>query len=313
MRILTSGNIECEKTCVALGNFDGVHIGHKAIIESAVKYAALNSMKSCVYTFSSHTSCILGNEKKLLTNTDERQRLIENLGSDYLYADDFSAIRNYSPKEFCKKILIEKLHTAYVFCGYNYRFGNRGMGDIDVLRREMNCFGTDVSVIPFVSYNGETVSSTRIRNSISSGNMAEAVAMLGHGYVLTGNVEHGKKLGRKLGFPTLNIPISNCKVIPKYGVYVSKCELNGKIYNSISNVGIRPTTDSDLTTNNVVNCETFLFDFSENAYGKNISVSLYEMLRSECKFNSVEELRQQIQNDIITAKEIFNNDNRSFL
>lgn len=313
MKILTSGNIDIKKLCVALGNFDGVHIGHKAIIESAVKYAALNNMKSCVYTFSSHTSYTLGNKKRLLTNLDERQRLIDNLGIDYLYMDDFSAIRNYSPKEFCQKILIEKLHTACVFCGYNYRFGNMGIGDIDVLRCEMNCFGTDVSVIPFVSYNEAIVSSTRIRNSISSGNMVEAVAMLGHGYVMTGKVEHGKKLGRKLGFPTLNIPISNYKVIPKYGVYVSKCEIDGKIYNSISNVGIRPTTDSDLITNNVVNCETFLFDFSENAYGKNISVSLYKMLRPERKFNSPEELRKQIENDIITAKELFNNENRSLL
>lgn len=304
--IYHSINCSPKKTCVALGNFDGVHLGHRQIIKSAVNYARDNHIKACIYTFEEHPSRILGQNKPILTNNREKSEIICSLGCDMILFDDFSLVRNMSPAEFCKKILHDKLNASCVFCGENYRFGYRGEGNISILKSELESLNIKLVVVPYVySKDGLLISSTEIRKLICNGDVLSASQMMGEYYQLSGTVMHGKQLGRRLGFPTLNIPFPQNKVIPKHGVYLSKCVLDGKIYKSISNIGLRPTTDSCTSCGTVTNCETFLMDYSGDAYGKNIKVYLLDMLRPEMKFETVEQLKEQIMKDVAFADSIF--------
>ncbi len=307
MTIITdSRNIKEKNTCVALGNFDGVHCGHRRIISAAAKKAKEKGLLSCVYTFSTHTSEILGHRKPLLTDVDERNELISSAGCDIAYLDIFESVRNISPKEFCKNILKDKLNASYVFCGDDYRFGYCGEGDAALLKEELAKLDIKIEVIPYVfTENNEIVSSTMIRESISNGNMKEACKLLAGPYRISGIVMHGKQLGRKLGFPTLNIPIPANKVIPKFGVYVATCLLDGVWYEGISNIGTRPTTDSNSATKNIINCETYLYNYNGDAYGKKITVMFWDMLRNEMKFESIDELKSQIKKDTEQAEKCF--------
>ncbi len=305
--ILDSTKIQSNKTCIALGNFDGVHSGHRSIISAAVNRAKYYNKLSCVYTFQDHTSELLGIEKKLLTDTEEKNRIFDTLGCDIAYLDDFESVRHMSPHEFCKNVLKERLNAEFVFCGENYRFGYLGKGDTSVLNHELFALGINLEVIPFVyTLENKIVSSTIIRNLISNGNVKEAHKLMTIPYRISGVVMHGKQLGRKLGFPTLNITIPYYKVIPKFGVYVSACLLDGIWYKGISNIGIRPTTDFNTNAKDIVNCETFLFDYSGDAYNKRITVLFFDMLRPEMKFDSVDKLKKQIKTDTLEAKSLFN-------
>ncbi len=292
-----------KKNCIALGNFDGVHIGHQSIIGSTVVYALNNKYNSCVYTFDVPPSHVLGTPKPLLCDNREKCRIFEELGCDIAYFENFSAVRSYTPADFCKKIIAEKLNAAEVFCGENYRFGKNGEGTVTELSSELSKFGISVQVLPYKYYCEKIISSTEIRNALIGGKADKAAEMLGRPYSISGTVLHGKQLGRKLGFPTLNIEIPVGMTEPLYGVYFSTCELSGKTYRSISNIGMRPTTDD--ITHSKVNCETFLFDFDGDAYGCEIKVNLYKMHRCEMKFSSVSELKTQVNKDIASASEFF--------
>ena len=304
--ILDSKDFCKDHTCVALGNFDGVHRGHKAIISKAVECALAEGLTSCVYTFRTHTSNILGRPKMLLTDTDEKNELISKLNCDLIYLDDFETVRYMLPADFCQKILYDKLKARYVFCGEDYRFGYNGEGDVSLLEAELSKLDIKLEVIPFLhTDNSEVISSTMIREYISDGNVDSACKLLGSPYRISGIVMHGKQLGRKLGFPTLNIPIPADKIIPKFGVYVSTCLLDGTWYEGISNIGIRPTTDSQTNTKDIINCETYLFDYNGDAYGKKIIVKFWKMIRPEMKFSTIEELKERISIDRNTAIKCF--------
>ncbi len=305
MQILNSENTPFfnKKNCIALGNFDGIHTGHRSIIKSAIDYALNNGFCSCVYTFSTPPSHILGTPKTILTDNDEKCRIFGNLGCDWVYFENFSDVLNMTPAQFCKRIIAEKLNATAVFCGENYRFGKCGTGTIAELTNELSKLGISVFVMPYEYFDGEIISSTEIRRALTDGECEKAVRMLGHPYSISGTVLHGKQLGRRLGFPTLNITIPSHKTVPKYGVYFSTCELFGKTYRAVSNIGIRPTTDDVKTSS--VNCETFLFDFDSNVYGQSINVNLYKMKRSEKAFSSVSALKNQVDTDISDAAEFF--------
>lgn len=305
MQILNSESIPVfnKKNCIALGNFDGVHTGHRSIIKSTVDYALKNGLCSCVYTFSTHTSEILGAPKTMLSEKDEKCRIFSHLGCDYTYFEDFTKVMKLSPEQFCKSIIAEKLSAAAVFCGENYRFGKDGAGNTETLKAELSKYGISVIVVPYEYYNGEIISSTAIRKALTDGECSKAVEMLGHPYCFSGTVLHGKQLGRRLGFPTLNIAIPGGMTVPKYGVYFSTCELSGKVYRAVSNIGIRPTTD-DIRIS-TVNCETFLFDFDSDVYGQSIKVNLCTMKRGEKTFSSVNELKCQVDRDIADAAKFF--------
>ncbi len=290
-----------EKYCIALGNFDGVHIGHREIISKAVEYSRKTSTKSIVYTFATHSSVFLGNPKKCLTDNPKKADLIEKIGADAVLFDDFLTVKDMSCEEFCRKIIFEKLHGTAVFCGENYRFGKEGSGGTAELIIELKKYNIKTFVMPFKKLKNDVVSSTKIREMLLSGSYSTAVELLGYNYTFSGKVLHGRKLGRRLGFPTLNIEIKNDTAPVALGVYCTISMLGGKRYFGLSNIGTKPTVTND----HRVFCETYLFDFHDDAYDKTISVELIEFLRPEKKFTDINSLTKQVKSDVTSAIEFF--------
>ena len=306
INITTSNVITEYETCVALGNFDGVHIGHRKILNAVIEYSVANNLKSCVYTFSTHPCESLGINKTILTDNTEKFNLLEDIGIEIMYAEDFTKVRNISPRDFCYNILKEKLNAKCVFCGENYSFGYQGAGNTEILQKLLDEIGIKLFIVPYAyTENGTIVSSTIIRNLITNGNVAEASVLMDSYYTVSGKVLHGKKLGRKIGFPTLNIAIPQNKTIPMHGVYISACLLDGKMYKGITNIGIRPTTDTGTKFESIVNCETYLYDYNNEAYDKKISVFFFDMIRKEMKFESIDALKTRISEDKSIADKFF--------
>lgn len=287
-------------TCTALGNFDGVHMGHQTLIRSAVEKAKEKGLASAVYTFSTHPKSLIPGAKavKNIVYQDEKEALIEALGVDFLVNIPFTKeIMTMSPEVFVKFFLTDKLNVREVFCGFNYRFGFKGEGDTKVLRRLGAKYGYHVNEVKAVSLDGDVVSSTLIRNMIMAGEMEECSRYLGRNYDIGGEVVVGNKLGRTIGFPTSNIMIDESMVTPPNGVYTTYCIYNGVKYPSITNVGIKPTIGSFQK-----NMETHIFNFDKELYGKTIKVEFVKKTRDEVKFRSVEELSAQIEKDCNAAK-----------
>lgn len=270
---------------VILGNFDGVHIGHQNLIKEAIKYANSHNLESVVYTFST-----LPSNKKYLMTVDEKISAIKDLGVDRVYVEDFFDVKNYTPQEFVKEILKGKLNAIKVFCGYNYTFGNNKSGNVNLLSELIN-----TTVINEIKVDGIRTSSSTIREYIENGNLELANKLLGKPFQICGEVIHGKKLGRVLGFPTANIRPNALKINIPLGVYGVKLKIEGydKIYTAIMNIGRTPT----ITNNNQVISETNILDFNEDIYGKKITVYLYKMIREEKKFENIEKLKEQMTKD----------------
>jgi riboflavin kinase/FMN adenylyltransferase len=233
---------------------------------------------------------------------EEKLRLFAQCGVEYAFLADFPSIRQLSPEQFVQKILIEKCHCISAVCGYNYRFGAFGKGDPTLLGKLLK---STVITQGEVRDDDGTVSSTRIRKLISTGDMENVARLLTHPYTLTSPVLHGKGLGKTWGIPTINQEFPQRKQIPAKGVYVTTCTIGGATYESISNVGTRPTVEQD----SKVNCETYLLNFSGDLYGSTITTSFLKFLRSEEKFDSETALTQQIQSDIAQAQEYFQKNN----
>ena len=273
------------KRVVILGNFDGVHIGHQNLIKEAIKYANSHNLESVVYTFST-----LPSNKKYIMTVDEKISAIKDLGVDRVYVEDFFDVKNYTPQEFVKEILKGKLNAIKVFCGYNYTFGNNKSGNVNLLSELI-----DTTVINEIKVDGIRTSSSTIREYIENGNLELANKLLGKPFQICGEVIHGKKLGRVLGFPTANIRPNALKINIPLGVYGVKLKIEGydKIYTAIMNIGRTPT----ITNNNQVISETNILDFNEDIYGKKITVYLYKMIREEKKFENIEKLKEQMTKD----------------
>lgn len=287
-----------QELCAALGDFDGVHLGHIAVINTAVKYC--DTLTPAVYTFSQNCK-----NAKVITDNWQKENVILSLGIKKVIFDDFDTIKNYSPLQFVKEILIDKYNIKTVVCGKDFRFGKNASGDAFVLKKLCDEHGISLITVDSVNVNGNKISSTDIRNSIESGDMESAAKMLGRHYSVNGTVAHGKGLGRTKKTPTVNIGFKDNIVIPSFGVYITKTRVDGIEYNSISNVGIRPSVENTDTPN----IETNIFDFDSDIYGKNISINFIKMLRSEIKFGSSDELFKQIKKDILKAKEFFSEEN----
>ncbi|MBO7245810.1 MAG: bifunctional riboflavin kinase/FAD synthetase [Clostridia bacterium] len=282
------------KTAVALGFFDGVHVGHKAVIENAVKYSRENNIPAVVWTF-------LNSPKKAslsITDNDERKALFEALGVDILIAFPFSEdVKGLTKDKFVNTVLKENLNAQKVFCGFNYSFGAGGKGTPEELKQLCEKQDISVEISKEISVDGETVSSTRIREYIENGFPEKASRLLGRPYSISGTVTTGKKLGRTLGFPTANVHIPENKVFPKDGVYLTVTSFEGKSLYGITNIGTNPTVDEKIRR-----AENFIFDFGEDIYGKEIEIEFLRFIRGERKFDSVELLAAQVKKDIETAK-----------
>ena len=295
------------KTAVALGNFDGLHIGHRAIMQGAIDAAAQRGLKSLCFTFSNHPfNFILQRSDddpdavKLICTEPEKIDLVEGMGFDILVNIPFDEnIMKMRAHTFFDGIIRDKLNAGFVSVGFNYTYGARAEGKPDMLIESCDKAGIGVSVHEAVMCEGKIVSSTLIREMISTGNMEYTAKYLGRPYAFNGEVSHGRHIGSKNGFPTINIPVPARQMLPPNGVYFSRIELGGRVYNSISNIGFNPTV-SDGSRKTI---ETYIFDFDEDVYGTDVTVYFDHFSRGERKFRSREDLFDQIARDCEQAKE----------
>lgn len=287
-------------TAVALGYFDGIHLGHKAVLGKALREAKEKGLTPVVMLFDIHPRKLLtGSIPPMLLSEERKRVLLKEMGFE-IFDFDFRKAMNYSPEEFVEKILLRELNAKAVVCGYDYRYGKGGKGSAETLRDELEPKNIGVYALSPVYLGDEAVSSTKIRQLISDGEIERANSMLGDYFTYGFTVERGDGIGHKMGFPTINQFFPEDFIIPKYGVYASRVNLDGKHYSAVTNVGIRPTVSGES-----LRSETCIFDFEGDLYGKNVEVSLLNFLREEKKFASLEELKEAVNKDIEKAKEIY--------
>ncbi len=307
MEILRDGEF-LENTSICIGNFDGVHKGHKELIEKTVSFTG--DLKSVVYTFFPHPSYVFGDSLKKICSEEKKDELIKSAGADILYKEKCNReFLSMSPDDFAKNVIKERLGAKKVVVGYDFTFGKDSLGNSESLKKLGEKYGFEVYVLePVKTSWGEEIKSSAIRKYINDGDFAKVYSMLGRAHSYEGVVESGKKLGRKLGFPTANIFCSDDMVLPEYGVYATVTKAGGKRFFSVSNVGINPTVE----TGNRVKIETYIQDFCEDIYGKSIEIEFYEKIRKEEKFESVELLREKIDKDVFLSRKILENKTINF-
>ncbi len=274
---------------VALGMFDSVHIGHKAVLDEVLNQ---ENCRSRVITFDAIPSKSGG---VVLTEEEKREKLIA-LGIDTVTVLSFEEIKNLSPKEFLD-VYVNSRSNKKVVCGFNFRFGKNALGDTETMKEYFAKRGVEFSVVPEVKYNGETVSTTRIKKLLGNGDVKTAALLLDEPFSITAQVIEGDKRGRILGFPTINQIYSDEKASLRFGVYETAVEIDQKIYKGVTNIGIRPTFKQDF-----VSAETYIIDYDEECYGNTAKVSFIRYLREEKKFGSTEELTDAISKDIDNVK-----------
>lgn len=248
-------------------------------------------MKTIVYTFSEYPK----NQQTKITTCSEKAYLLNENGIDYLYLEQFVKVRNYTPEEFVEKVLVDILNANEVYCGFNFTFGKGKSGSAETLKKLLRKKNIKLNVQePILDENGEIISSTRVRSYIKEGNFEKVRRLLGHNFIILGEVVYGKQLGRVIGFPTANLRFEN-KIYPKFGVYGVKIRIQDdeKVYNGVMNIGRNPTVDVG-----VLSVETNIFDFNKDIYGKVIFIEILENIRHEKKFGSVDELKEQIGKDV---------------
>lgn len=289
---------------IALGTFDGVHSAHKRLFEEAMKLKSkINARGVGAWCFRDLPAAFLRAESiPKLMSLEEKVEAMLSFGLDFVAVGSFEDFRALDAESFVTSLLIEKLGCVGAVCGFNHRFGYMGKGNAALLT---SVLGEDnVVTVEEISYGGETVSSSAIRRHISSGDMERATIMLGRPFSLKAPVIGGKRLGRKLNFPTANQNFKSGSVTPLHGIYATRCKIDGIPYMGVSNVGIRPSI-VDGSDDHTVNCETYIIDFSGDLYGKELTVEFCKLLRTEKKFDSIEALRRQISLDVEQAKEYF--------
>ena len=289
-------------TVVALGCFDGVHLGHSAVIKEARRIADELGCLCTVWTFDEPPkNYFLRHAVPLITDRKQKIRLISALGVDKFISVPFTKeTANISAEDFFHKILMERLQVQHIVCGFNYSFGKNGSGNVELLKQLCEENGVGISVVSPISVSGVTASSSAIRDALTSGQAELAAELLGRPYSLKTVVISGQRLARKLGFPTVNQEFSSRGLIPRYGVYATRVTVEGKrkTYYGITNVGVRPTVGGK-----ALFAETNIFDFSGDLYGRWVKVEFLHFIRDEKKFDSIEALTAQVNEDILAAKE----------
>lgn len=287
-------------TAITIGTFDGVHIGHRKILERLINDAKKTGLQSTVLTFFPHPRMVLqkDTEIKLLNTIQEKINILELIGLDCLIIQPFTMeFSRLSATEFVRDILVNKLNSKKIIIGYDHRFGRNRNANIQDLITFGNALNFEVEEIAAEEINDVSVSSTKIRNALINGDIKTANDYLGYNYMLTGDVKKGKGLGRKLNFPTANLFIEEeYKLIPKNGVYVVKSFLNEKLFYGMMNIGFNPTVGGSSK-----NIEIHFFNFKADLYGQNIQIDILERIRDEHKFNSLEELKVQLAKDKETS------------
>ena len=290
------------RTIITIGTFDGVHLGHQKIIQKLVTQSKNTNCQSLILTFFPHPRMVLQKDSdiKLLNTMIEKSDLLENFGLDSLIIHPFDkAFSDLSAEEFVVEVLVKKLNIAKIIIGHDHRFGHNRSANIDDLIAFGQKYNFEVEQILAEQIKEVAISSTKIRVALNEGNMNMANQYLGYSYQLSGQVVRGKQLGRTIGFPTANIDVDkDYKLIPKTGVYVIKSSINNTVVFGMMNIGTNPTVGGGLQK-----IEVHFFNFSEDLYGKTISVGLIKRLRDEQKFNGIEQLRQQLNTDKLQSQE----------
>lgn len=280
----------------ALGSFDGLHLGHRQVIGNTLSVPGL---RPAVITFQQNPSVSL--QKKpvpLLTTNEQKLALLEEMGVEVVYLLSFEQIRDMEPEDFVEA-LYRVCRVRALSCGFNFRFGKNGRGDAGLLKELCREKGIELSVTPPVSVAGETVSSTRIRACLEQGDVQQAGQLLGRPFGYDFEVTHGRQLGRTWGTPTINQPFPAGYVLPRFGVYASLVEVEGQKYHGVTNIGVKPTVGSDCALS-----ETWIPEFSGDLYGKKVPVELLDFIRPERKFDSLEQLKNEILENGVLARKI---------
>ena len=284
------------KAFVTIGTFDGVHIGHQKVLSNLIQSAKKNNVTSVLLTFFPHPRMVLqkNTDIKLINTIDERIKLLENTGLDTLvihkFTEDFA---EQTALDFVKNVLVNSLKISNLIIGYDHRFGKDREGDFEQLTAYGKTFGFEVNKISQQEIDHIAISSTKIRKAIELGNIEEANRYLGYAFMLTGEIVKGKHLGKKIGFPTANLHIKETyKLLPKTGSYIVKSNFENEIVYGMMNIGFRPTVKGKNQT-----IEIHFFDFNKDLYGKKIQVEVLKFLREEQKFDSVEDLKNQLFRD----------------
>ena len=289
-----------EPAVVALGNFDGIHKGHKSLIEKAVKRSKEKNVKSAVFTFQEHPRNVIAGKTVVrnIVYPDVKMELIRELGVDYVFSipfDDY--MMHQSPEAFVKEVLVGKFQAVGAVCGSNFTYGYKAGGNSETLIEAGRKYGFDVMVMSMVRDQRDIVSSTLIRQCIEAGDMERAGELLGRCYSIRGTIVRGNQLGRTIGFPTCNISVDETMVTPPNGVYFTTCLLDGKRYAGVTNVGNKPTVG-----NYGKNIEMNVFDFNQDVYGHTIEIFFLKKHRDEVKFSGLDELGKQLDKDRENAR-----------
>lgn len=285
---------------VALGNFDGVHIGHQAVVRRAVEEGRRRGLRAVAATFDPHPRAVLwpGNEPKLLTTPEVRRELLLGCGVEEVREIRFDReLSKKSPREFVLEVLVGSLGAGEVVVGENFRFGHRASGDVAELRRCMREVGGEAYAVPISNVLGEDISSTRIRKLIADGEVREAARLLGRPYLLRGEVVEGDKRGRTIGFPTANVLPDERALVPERGVYAGHARVGSERYGACTNVGTAPTFDRRDSR-----VEAYLLGYGRDLYGKMVDVTFEERLRPEKRFSGIGDLKEQIAQDVEEAR-----------
>jgi len=287
---------------LTIGNFDGLHKGHRKLIETVKDLAEKNGFSSAVLSFYPHPATVLKDEGfQLLTSPEEKRMLLSQVGLDYTIEYCFDRqLADMDPTQFVEEYLFNRLRCRALVIGEGYRFGHKRQGDFALLQALGRRHGVQVDSIPHEELDGRKISSSEIKSLIMEHRLEEARQCLTLSYFVMGQVMHGKKLGRGIGFPTVNLTPDPQKLLPPHGIYVTQTTHEGHMYNSITNIGSNPTFGGKAVT-----IETFIFDFYKDIYGQEIKVDFLDFVRGEVRFDGPEALKAQIQRDIQKAKEYF--------
>ena len=301
-------NFKATSPVVTIGTFDGVHLGHRKVLQKLDDIAKEKKGESVLFTFFPHPRLVLHPEKsglRLLTTLEEKIKLLEDIGIDHLIVFPFTKeFSEFSYNDFVKDILVDQIKTSYLVVGYDHKFGKNREGGFDFLKQCAEMYRFEIAKLDALLIDDINVSSTKIRRAIEIGDFVSANKYLGYKFTLHGKVVEGKKLGREIGFPTANVEASDVhKIIPGYGVYAVKLAVGNKLYNGMLNIGTRPTFNKNADQRSI---EVNIFDFEKDIYGQGVTLFFMDKIREERKFEGIDALVEQLKRDKRHALKFFN-------
>lgn len=288
-----------EISAVTLGKFDGIHKGHQKLMRMILEKRK-QGLKSVVFTFGQMPGTVLCGKGRTILTGAERRKHLEGLGIDYMVECPFvPEIIQMEPEAFVEKILVGQLHAKYIAVGPDFRFGHNRMGSVKLLKQLAPVFGYEVEVFEKECLEDKVISSTYVRYMLQNGEMETVEKLLGYPYYVSGTVVHGHAIGRKLGIPTLNLIPDDEKMLPPNGVYLTKTVFGQEEHLGITNVGVKPTISGE----ELKGIETHLFDYEGDLYGREVTVVFYAFERPERRFESLEDLKKQLREDVVWGKQ----------